>query len=57
MRILKSIYEKIGYQCYEVVATELNTLNVIQKKMAKVGRITTLVGFTLAVFELLIAAL
>ena len=34
MRILKSIYEKIGYQCYEVIATELNTLNVIQKKMA-----------------------
>lgn len=33
IRILKSIYEKIGYECYEVIATDVSTLDVLQKKM------------------------
>ena len=34
MRVMKLIYEKIGYECYEVVATDLNTLRILKKKMA-----------------------
>ena len=33
MRVLKSIYEQIGYTCYEVVANDENTLGVIKEKM------------------------
>ncbi len=33
VRALKSIYEKIGYTCYEVVANDKNTLGVIKEKM------------------------
>ena len=33
VRALKSIYEKIGYTCYEVVANDQNTLGVIKEKM------------------------
>ena len=34
MKIMKLIYEKIGYECFEVVATDLSTLGILQKKMA-----------------------
>ena len=33
VRALKSIYEKIGYTCFEVVANDQNTLGVIKEKM------------------------
>lgn len=33
MRTLKSIYEQIGYTCYEVVATDANNLGDIKEKM------------------------
>ena len=35
MRSLKAVYEKIGYDSYEVVATDGNTLDAIQKTMAQ----------------------
>lgn len=35
MRSLKAVYEKIGYDCYEVVATDGNTLDAIQKTMVQ----------------------
>jgi len=35
MQSLKSIYQKIGYDCHEVVAKDLNTLEGIQKLMVK----------------------
>lgn len=35
MRSLKGVYEKIGYDCYEVVAKEDNSLGEIKKTMAK----------------------
>ena len=35
MRSLKEVYEKIGYDCHEVVATDINTLGKIQKIMAE----------------------
>ncbi len=34
MRSLKFVYEKIGYECFEVVATDVNSLVALQKKMA-----------------------
>jgi ribosome biogenesis GTPase len=34
MRLLKSIYENIGYPCLEVVASDLSTLHNIQQAMA-----------------------
>ena len=35
MRSLKEVYEKIGYDCHEVVATDINTLGKIQNVMAE----------------------
>ena len=35
MRSLKEVYEKIGYDCYEVVATDINTLGKIQNIMTE----------------------
>ena len=35
MRSLKEVYEKIGYDCHEVVATDINTLGKIQNIMAE----------------------
>ena len=35
MRSFKEVYEKIGYDCHEVVATDINTLGKIQKIMAE----------------------
>lgn len=35
MRSLKAVYERIGYDCLELVAKEMNTLDVIQKAMTK----------------------
>ena len=35
MRSLKEVYEKIGYDCHEVVATDGDTLDAIQKIMAQ----------------------
>ena len=35
MRLMKSVYEQIGYDCHEVVATDLNTLDHIKKTMAQ----------------------
>tara|TARA_B100001057_G_C22863493_1_gene955572 strand:- start:2825 stop:3754 length:930 start_codon:yes stop_codon:yes gene_type:complete len=34
MRLLKSIYENIGYSCLEVVASDLSTLHYIKQAMA-----------------------
>ena len=35
MRLLKSVYEQIGYDCHEVVATDLNTLDQIKRAMTQ----------------------
>ena len=35
MRLLKSVYEQIGYDCHEVVATDLNTLDQIKQAMTQ----------------------
>ncbi|MGA0374510.1 MAG: ribosome small subunit-dependent GTPase A [Flavobacteriaceae bacterium] len=35
MRSLKNVYEKIGYDCHEVVATDAGTLGNIQKTMTQ----------------------
>ena len=42
MRALKSVYQKIGYNCHEVVSTDLSTLGAIQDKMA--GKVSMFSG-------------
>lgn len=42
MRDLKSVYQNIGYECHEVVASDLKTLAVIQSKME--GKVTMFSG-------------
>ncbi|MCH1454521.1 MAG: ribosome small subunit-dependent GTPase A [Flavobacteriaceae bacterium] len=42
MRALKSVYQKIGYNCHEVVSTDLSTLGAIQEKMA--GKVSMFSG-------------
>ena len=47
MRDLKSVYQNIGYECHEVVASDLKTLAVIQSKMeGKVSMFSGPVSYT-----------
>ena len=42
IRNLKGVYQKIGYECHEVVATDLKTLTVIDSKMK--GKVSMFCG-------------